>query len=150
MELNHFGVVAGLFRQIGGHSSRFVLFCSFWRLFTIKMIKSVKVFHFLFEKWQQFFLFFYSIKFEPRHKHAKWPPSDLTPWTLTLDQPLDSISEHLLLTFAVWFCLVFCFFSFEACAFGQKFVYFLWSRILQLVQSLFRTTYLFHNIQIDL
>ena len=20
----------------------------------------------------------------PRHKHAKWPPSDLTPWTLTL------------------------------------------------------------------
>ena len=29
MELNHFGVIAGLFRQIGGHSSRFVLFCSF-------------------------------------------------------------------------------------------------------------------------
>ena len=28
-ELNHFGVIAGLFRQIGGHSSRFVLFCSF-------------------------------------------------------------------------------------------------------------------------
>ena len=28
-ELNHFGVNAGLFRQIGGHSSRFVLFCSF-------------------------------------------------------------------------------------------------------------------------
>ena len=27
-ELNHFGVIAGLFRQIGGHS-RFVLFCSF-------------------------------------------------------------------------------------------------------------------------
>jgi len=24
-ELNHFGVIAGLFRQIGGHSSRFVL-----------------------------------------------------------------------------------------------------------------------------
>ena len=23
------GVIAGLFRQIGGHSSRFVLFCSF-------------------------------------------------------------------------------------------------------------------------
>jgi len=33
-ELNHFGVIAGLFRQIGGHNSRF---CSFWRLFTIKM-----------------------------------------------------------------------------------------------------------------
>ena len=28
-ELNHFGVIAGLFRQIGGQSSRFVLFCSF-------------------------------------------------------------------------------------------------------------------------
>ena len=28
-ELNHFGVIADLFRQIGGHSSRFVLFCSF-------------------------------------------------------------------------------------------------------------------------
>ena len=28
-ELNHFEVIAGLFRQIGGHSSRFVLFCSF-------------------------------------------------------------------------------------------------------------------------
>ena len=27
-ELNHFGVIAGLFRQIGGHSSRFVLFLS--------------------------------------------------------------------------------------------------------------------------
>ena len=28
-ELDHFGVIAGLFRQIGGHSSRFVLFCFF-------------------------------------------------------------------------------------------------------------------------
>ena len=28
-ELNHLWVIAGLFRQIGGHSSRFVLFCSF-------------------------------------------------------------------------------------------------------------------------
>ena len=28
-ELNHFGVIAGLFRQIGGLNSRFVLFCSF-------------------------------------------------------------------------------------------------------------------------
>ena len=27
-ELNNFGVIADLFRQIGGHSSRFVLFCS--------------------------------------------------------------------------------------------------------------------------
>ena len=28
-ELNHFEVIADLFRQIGSHSSRFVLFCSF-------------------------------------------------------------------------------------------------------------------------
>ena len=28
-ELNHFGVIAGLFRQIGGLNSRFVLFSSF-------------------------------------------------------------------------------------------------------------------------
>jgi hypothetical protein len=28
-QLNHFGVIADLFRQIGDHSSRFVLFCSF-------------------------------------------------------------------------------------------------------------------------
>ena len=49
-ELNHFMVIADLFLQIGGHSSRFVLFCSFWRLFTIKMIKSVKVFPFSFWK----------------------------------------------------------------------------------------------------
>ena len=39
-----------ILRQIGGHSSRFVLFCSFWRLFTIKIIKSVKVFLFFFWK----------------------------------------------------------------------------------------------------
>ena len=32
------------------YSSRFVLFCSFWRLFTIKMIKSVKIFPFSFWK----------------------------------------------------------------------------------------------------
>ena len=28
-ELNHFGVFADLFRQVGGHSTGFVLFCSF-------------------------------------------------------------------------------------------------------------------------
>ena len=28
-ELNNFGVIVGLFRQIGGQSSRFLLFCSF-------------------------------------------------------------------------------------------------------------------------
>ena len=47
-ELNHFGMIAGLFRPIGSHSSRFALFCSFRRLFTIKMNKSVKVFPFSF------------------------------------------------------------------------------------------------------
>ena len=57
-ELNHFRVIAGLFRQIGGHSSRFVLFLSFWRLFTIKMIKSVKVFPFSFWKIITKFFFF--------------------------------------------------------------------------------------------
>ena len=62
-ELNHFGVIADLFRQIGGHSSWFVLFCSFWRLFTIKMIKSVKVFPFSF--WKIITFFFYFIKFKP-------------------------------------------------------------------------------------
>ena len=49
-ELNHFGMIADLFRQIGGHSSIFVLFCFFWRFFTIKMIKSVKLFPFSFQK----------------------------------------------------------------------------------------------------
>ena len=29
-------------------------------------------------------IFFYFIKINSRHKHAKWPASDLTPWTLTL------------------------------------------------------------------
>ena len=53
-------MIARLFRRIGGHSSRFVLICSFWRLSTIKMIKSVKVFPFSF--W--FFFFFY---FKKRH-----------------------------------------------------------------------------------
>ena len=64
-ELNHFGVIADLFRQIWGHSSRFVLFCSFWRLFTIKMIKSVKVFPFSFWKLITKKIFFDFIKFKP-------------------------------------------------------------------------------------
>ena len=55
-ELNHFGVIAGFFQQIGGHSSRFVQSCSFWRLFTIKMIKSVKVFPF--SLWKIITIFF--------------------------------------------------------------------------------------------
>ena len=55
--------------------------CYFWGLFTLKMIESVKVFPFTLWK---IIIFFYFIEFKPRHKHAKWPPSDLTPWTLTL------------------------------------------------------------------
>ena len=44
-------MIARLFRQIGGgHTSRFALFCSSWRLLTMKMIKSVKVFPFSFWK----------------------------------------------------------------------------------------------------
>ena len=35
-------MIALLFRQIGGHSSRFVLFCSFWRLFTRVSVQGVK------------------------------------------------------------------------------------------------------------
>ena len=77
-ELNHFGVITGLFGQIRGHNlwvnSRFVLFCSFWRLFTIKMIESIKVFPFSFWKIITEFFFFTSWNSNPRHKHAKWPP----------------------------------------------------------------------------
>ena len=61
-ELNHFRVIAGLFWQIGGHSSRFLLFCSFWRLFTIKIIKSVKVFPFSFWKIITFFFLLHEIQ----------------------------------------------------------------------------------------
>ena len=32
---------------------------------------------------------FYFIKIKPQHKHAKWPPSDLTPWTLTLSKAVS-------------------------------------------------------------
>jgi hypothetical protein len=41
------------------------------------MIKSVKVFPFSFLK-------IITINANPLHKYAKWPPSDLTSWTLTL------------------------------------------------------------------
>ena len=78
-ELNHFGVIAGLFRQIGGHSSWFVLFCSFWRLFTIKMIKSVKVFPFSF--WKIITIFFYFIKFKP----SAWTCKMAAKWFNSLD-----------------------------------------------------------------
>ena len=48
------------------------------------MIKCVKVcISIFFLKHNNKFVFHF-IKFKPRHKHAKWLPSDLTPWTLTL------------------------------------------------------------------
>ena len=65
-ELNHFGLSAGLFRQITGW---FVLFALFEN-FSLKLI---------FLKF-----FFISLKSNPWHKYAKWSLSDLTPWTLTL------------------------------------------------------------------
>ena len=79
--LNHFGVIECLFWQIGGYSSRFVLFCSFWRLFTIKIIKSVKIFPFSFWKIIHFFFFFYFIKFRPPAKTCKMA----TKWLNSLD-----------------------------------------------------------------
>ena len=33
---------------------------------------------------KRFLFLFYNRRSNPRHKQAKWPPSDLTPWTLTL------------------------------------------------------------------
>ena len=53
------------------------------------MIKSVKVFpFFLLHKNQT-----------PRHKHAKCPPSDLTPWTITLAVFLFFIRQKLVSLF---------------------------------------------------
>jgi hypothetical protein len=37
-------------------------------------------------------MFFYIIKIKPRHKHAKWPPSDTTPRTLTLGLFMEFIT----------------------------------------------------------
>ena len=72
-------MIADLFRQIGGHSSRFVLFCSFLRLFTIKMIKNVKIFPFSF--WKIITIFFYFIKFKPPAESCKMA----APWFNSLD-----------------------------------------------------------------
>ena len=37
LELHHFRMIAHLFQQFLGHSTRYVLLRSFWRLFTIKI-----------------------------------------------------------------------------------------------------------------
>ena len=47
------------------------------------MIKSVKVFQFSFSKIITKKKFLLHKNSNPRHKHAKWPASDLTPWILT-------------------------------------------------------------------
>ena len=41
-------------------------------------------------------MFFTTKNSNHRHKHAKWPPSDLTPWTLTLVsvQGVESLGGH--------------------------------------------------------
>ena len=36
--------------------------------------------------------FFFIIKIKPRHKHAKWPPSDTTPQTLSLGLFMEFIT----------------------------------------------------------
>ena len=46
------------------------------------MIKKIEEFPFY--VWKIIIFFFTSQKSNSRHKHAKWPPSDFTPWTLTL------------------------------------------------------------------
>ena len=40
-------------------------------------------------------IFFTSQKSNPRHKRAKWQPSDLTPWTLTLGNPVSCGSNNI-------------------------------------------------------
>ena len=65
-------MIVRLFRQIRGHSRWFVLFCSFWRLFTTKVFKSVIVFPFSF--WKMIFFLLHNNQ-TPRHKHARWPTS---------------------------------------------------------------------------
>ena len=55
----------------------------FLKTFHYKKDKKCKSFSIFFLKKDNKIFFFYFKKF-PRHKHAKWPPIDLTPWTLTL------------------------------------------------------------------
>ena len=50
------------------------------------MIKSVKVFTFSFLK---IIILFLLIKSHSCHIYTKWPPSDITPWTLTLGNVVD-------------------------------------------------------------
>ena len=60
-----------------------MLFCSFWRLFTIKMIKSVKVFTFSFLKITTIFFLLHKIQ-TPGINMQNGRQVILTPWTLTL------------------------------------------------------------------
>ena len=60
------------------------IFNSFWRHFTIRMIKSVNVFAFSF--WKLIMQKFASNKSTSWHNVTKRPSSVTTPWTLTLGQ----------------------------------------------------------------
>ena len=67
------------------------------------MIKSVKSFPFSFWKIISIF-FFYFIKFKPWHKHAKWPPSDLTQWTpysMCLNEPVK-VNQKMTISVLWW------------------------------------------------
>ena len=73
-------------KVLTGTNSAFVVDLCYFSLLEdfspIKLIKSVKVFPFSFLKILICFLLHKNQTFP--HKHAKWPPSDLAPWTLTL------------------------------------------------------------------
>ena len=65
-ELNSFRMIAHLFRQFGGHNRRYVLVCSFWRLFTIKI--------FPFSCWKLIMIFFYFKKIKLPARCCKMAP----------------------------------------------------------------------------
>ena len=56
------------------------------------MIKC-KIISIFFLKNNNIFFFFTSQNSKPRHKHAKWPPSDLTPCALTLREDQEPSLE---------------------------------------------------------
>ena len=59
-------MIAHLFQQFGGHSRRYVLVCSFWRLFTIKI--------FPFSCWKLIMIFFYFKKIKLPARCCKMAP----------------------------------------------------------------------------
>ena len=59
------------------------------------MNKSVIVFPFSFLKIITIFFLLHKIQ-TPRHKHAKWLPSNFTPWTLTLTLTAPSLDNKVI------------------------------------------------------